>query len=644
MVWAHFPRRCRAPLVLSASFVLMALPALAHEVPQAQFERGYFLQTHERDYVGAAAAFKEVVANADAPEPRRAEARRRLAQCEEEAVASDFARLMPPNALAYVEIDRPGTHVERVLKMLGLVRQPGAPAADPQSKGIPIGEGFFLPDDFSISPALIDELKKLKGLAVAVTSVDQWGKPSGVLVLHPGDLNVLRGEIETAVQFLQPDAPIEGHKTYQLQGEVWITLTSRLVIVSDSREGVAAAVDRLKDAGTESLASLDDFKRCQPARENALLFVYVSGPQTMRAFGSMLHGQEAAVARTALDLDHLETFTASVRTTDNSIQAEARFNLSPGHNNLVYALIQTAPLSGRSLGYVPEGVAAVALLGLNPATDQPEGGAGPARSFAIMDLGREIFGNMEEAALFVMPPEAGGARGGPPIPEIGLVIAAKDAAKSEMVWNQLLSLPALFGAPGAPAAREATIEGQAAKVYAFPDAPPVALVRLGDRVLVAGTQSAVAAAVRADATKQGIRQDASFKPLLDGLEPTTSKAVLLDLARVAQAAGAVVGGGEAEEVRMAASFLEGLKVSAVTEEGPTHFAVRIEATGLPNVPKLVRALAPVMMGHERAARARALRAAEETLRERLQQQQARREALSAPGTSEAPSDPPVATP
>jgi hypothetical protein len=292
------------------------------------------------------------------------------------------------------------------------------------------------------------------------------------------------------------------------------------------------------------------------------------------------------------------------------------------------------------------------LLGLNPAGGQP-GAVGGDPSFAAMDLGREVFGNLEEVALFVLPSEGPGSGAGPPIPEVGLVMAVHDAAKSETLWTQLLSLPALFGLPGAPAPRELTIEGQAARVYAFPEAPPIALVRLGDRVLVAGTQPAVAAAVRADAAKQGIRQDASFQPLLDRLEPTTSKAILLDPARIVQAAaGASPGSGYAEEVRMAASLLRGLKVSAVTEEGPTQFSMRIEATGLPNVPRLIKAMAPVMMEHERAVRdaMRARVRAEQALeaqREALEAQRRRSEpqasaAARADTVSESPSDEPQA--
>jgi hypothetical protein len=147
------------------------------------------------------------------------------------------------------------------------------------------------------------------------------------------------------------------------------------------------------------------------------------------------------------------------------------------------------------------------------------------------------------------------------------------------------------------------------------------VVRLGDRALVAGTQSAVAAAVRAGASGEGIRQDAAFASLLDGLEPTTSKAVLLDAARIAETVAGTAGGHDAEEARIIAALVEGLKVSAVTEEGPTRFGARIEATGLPNVPKLVKTMTPVMMGRASAVRVRVERAARDA-RERAREETA----------------------
>jgi hypothetical protein len=615
MNWSRLAKRL---LLLLAVLPMALLPsaAVAQDASQQEFERGYFLQTHETDAAGAAAAFEKVLSDRDAPAALKAEASVRLAQCREDLATADLAKLMPPDALAYVEITRPGGHVEQLLRMVGLVRTPNAPPADGRAKGTPLPEGLFLPEDFTISPSLIAELKKLKGAAVALTSIDpQREQVSGVAVLHPGSDDFLRGLLETAVQLLEPDDPIEGYRTYRFQGQAWITTTSSLVIVANSRQEVAAAVARLKDPGAESLASKEQFKRCRADCGNTVLFAYADGQRMMERFGSQLSGKEGAIARAVLDLEHWESFTAAIGTTQKGVQVEARLNLAPGHRNLAYGLIQTAPLSKRSLDYVPQETAAVVLLGLNPPADPAGGGKNSAagegaRALTAMDIGREIFGNIEEIALFVLPRESGAAAG-PAVPEVGLVIAVKDPAKSEAVWNQLLALPAMVGAPGVAAPREITIQGQGGKVYTFPDSPPIVMVQLDGHALAAGTEAAVTAAVKAGAAKSSIRTDASLGALVESLGPTASKAILLDAGRTVQTVASCQTAGrnpaamqrQAQQLMMIGTLLEGLKLSAVTEEGPTQLIVRVEATGLPNVPAIIKTVAAAQQHGRQQARA-----------------------------------------
>ncbi len=600
----------RLPLLLGALAVAalsasaLAAGAVAEEASEVEFQRGYFLQTHDADCEGAAAAFEKVAADANAAAAMRCEATVRLAQCREDLAAADFARLMPPEALAYVEITHPGRHVAQLLQMLGLTRDGYAPSVASKSKGTPLVEGLlYFPDDFSISPAWIAELDKLNGVAVAITSVDmQRGKPSGVAIIHPGDVNPLRGELESLVQLLEPDEPIDGYRTYQVQGQAWLAVTARMIIASDTREGVAATIGRMKNPEAANLAGREDFQRSRSAEQNTLMFLYASGPQLLEQFGSHLAGREAAIARAVLDLDHLESLTAMVGTTENGIQARGSLNLQPGHNNLAYGLIRTAPLSKRSLEYVPSGIAGLALWGLNPAGAPVEREAGEQlEPLSAMDLGREVFANVEEIALFALPAERAPSAG-PPIPEIGLIIAAKDPAKSEMLWNQLLSLPVMFGLRGAASPQQITIAGHQGNLYSLPDAPPIAVVRLGD-ALIAGTQPAVAAAVEAGSQDGGsICADAAFQPLLERLGTDTSKAVLIDTARVVRAVAAAADGRQAPQaILMASAVLKDLKISAVTEEGPTRFAIRAEAAGLPNVPALIKGLLAGQMQHGRAA-------------------------------------------
>jgi hypothetical protein len=572
-----------APIALAQGQQQAVAPAsrsFAGQATRAQFERGYYFQKHEGNLAEAAAAFEQVAADGTAPATLRAEAKTRLAECREDLVSADLARLMSPDALAYVEFNHPGEHVTRLLKMLGLVRAAEVEAG--KTGGSALGNGLFLPDDFTISPALVAELKKMGGVAAMLSGLDQHGQPDGLIVLHPGSSDLLRGLLETAIQVLEPAEPIEGFKTYRDPSNGWITVTARLFLIARSREQLTAAVARLHDPQAESLGSRQDFQAWRQDRQRALLFSYVNGRQLVLQFGPKLRGQDARIANTVLDLEHFDSIVAMLGTDDDGVSLRTQITLKPGHHNLAYAMIRTAPLSRRSLAAVPPGAAAVAMIGLNPPSADAD--HGPSNSTAsVMDIGREVFANIEEITLFALPSAGAGAKR--PTPEIGLVFAVKDAAKSEALWNQLLVLPTLLGAPGVQAVREVTIEGQGGRVYQFPNAPPVVVVRTAANDLVVGTEGAVAESLKALAAKNAIRSDASFAALLDRLTPSSSKALLLDAGRAVQMATAM-SGEDNREMIMAGMLLKDLKVSLVTDETPTQFGFTVQATGLPNVPAI----------------------------------------------------------
>ena len=250
---------------------LLARPVTAEDKPsaaQTRFQRAYYLETHEHDLAAAAIAYEHVLADPTTPAPLAAEAKTRLARVREDLAVVDFAHLMPADVMGYAELSEPGKHVARILKMMGLIAPPGErePSKEPP---IPLGEGLFLPADFTVSPALAAELEKIRGAAAGITAIDDRGRPSGLLVIHPGDCDLLRGAIETGVQLLEPGEAIEGFKTYRIRDLGWVTLTARLVLVSDSREGLTAALGRLatpKPTAWPRIRASSVFASRQPGR------------------------------------------------------------------------------------------------------------------------------------------------------------------------------------------------------------------------------------------------------------------------------------------------------------------------------------------------------------------------------------------
>lgn len=571
--------------IVAAMCWLAAGQAWSQETAQSQFERGYFLQSHAGDLKAAAEQYQHVTSDESAPEALRNEAKQRLAACQEDLAASDLARLMPADALAYVELANPGEHVANLVGMLGLAGTQNPSATSSTPSVTQIERGLYFPDDFTVSPHLVAEIKKIKGVAVSVTSVNQRGEPDGVAIVHPGDSGLIRGLLETGVQMLKPEAPVAGFRTYRVEdADVLITVTNRLFVASRQREQLEAAVARLQNSDGPSLATEAHFQQAQEERKGALLFAFVDGPRALKAFGPMMRGQEAAIARALLDLEHLHSVSAVVRTTKSAVEAQVTVDLADGHRNVLYSLLRTAPLTRRSLEHVPAGAAGIAIIGLNrPGAAQSDTAEASQQYVSLMDVGREIFSNIEEIGVFVMPTSAGDE-----IPDFGVVLAVKNPERSEKLWNQLLSLPAMVAPSEMPAPTEIEIDGQRGQQYQFPDMPPIAVVKSADAAIVGGTRAAVEASVRAKGTGTTITSDEGFKSLLGALTDESSKAVLVHVGRAVATAGAMAHGREAEELKQIGAMVNEMRVLVVTDEAPTQFKLRAAASGLPNVPAVVK--------------------------------------------------------
>jgi hypothetical protein len=248
--------------------------------------------------------------------------------------------------------------------------------------------------------------------------------------------------------------------------------------------------------------------------------------------------------------------------------------------------VQTAPISRQSLQHVPAASAAVVLLGLNPPELMTSRDRIVSPTVSLMDLGREVFGNIVEASLFVLPANAS-QPGALPIPDVGVVLAVRQPEKSEALWNQLLTLPVLFGAPGASAPRDITIEGHAAKEFTFSNAPSIVLAPLEGHAVLAGTPGAVAAALATGNSGKSLTSDAAAGTFLRALTPHSSKAIFVHGGRVLDVAVAA-NPGMAQQIGPARCLVDSLTATLVMDEQPNALCIRAAVNGLPHVPKIVK--------------------------------------------------------
>jgi hypothetical protein len=592
-------------LTWSLAFVMAvaAGPLRTIAADESAYYKACYLQSDQRDFAAAATLFEQTAGDSAVPAEIRKAATQRLAECREELAAADLAALMPAESIAYVQFANIGSQVKTLLQSLGL-------AGDGEANGnagqrIPLEEGLSFPVDFALSPALVREISKLGGVAASLTGFGAHGMPQGVVVIHVGDSDLVSGLVETGMQVVTPNESIEGYTTYRIPAdrdvELWMAQTERLLVLSPSREQIAAVVGRLRGQGAagESLKDAASFRTVADAREDSLLFAWAdsqrAAPLVYAAMAQEMNPQEMMAVSAVLNLPQIECATFALGATEGGARAEAALRFKPGHQHLVYSLLRTAPIGVDALRHVPGDAAVVAAIGLNPPTTggaKSDASAAPPQ-IALMDLGREFFANVRSATVFA-------ASGSAPVPEFGVVVFAQDAGKSRELWTQLLGLPARLGFAPPEASGDVDIAGRKATRYAYPGAPPIFVSQASEDALVIGTAGAVETSLAA--ADAGDAKGAT--KLLAHANSSTSKAVFLQFGSLARFAARHAHGQEAGHMAAVAPLLDDTTASLTIDEDPNELRVRLEVADVPHVADVLRTVGETA-GHARNLQATA---------------------------------------
>jgi len=579
---------------------LTALPAAVRaEGVEDSFYKAYYLEHRTGDYAGAADLYGKVADNRGVEAWIRDEARARLAACREELATTDFARLMPPQTLAYFELNRPGEQIARLLDQLGLLAEPG---------------GLTSPDGqrVAISPELLKEVLGLRGAAIAVTGVNMSKQqPAGVAVFHPGNMDVIRGLIETGLPIGgEPVEPIEGFPTYCVEGKVYVTITSKLVVVSGQRSLIQGVVRRLKGEDRPCLADDETMSRVITDRgDDALVFFFVNAKRVMPIVSGLMgmgaaKSPELAMANAVLDLNSMESIAGHLGISDEGIGLDVSLRLAEGHRNLVYNFFRMPGITKDTFKYIPEGAAAFLAASLNEPTysmgETWKGNDEEPPVVTAMDFGREIFGNIVSFTVFVLPPEGTPAGGKWPIPDAALVITVNDPSKSEALWTQMLGLASMATGKAPMEGTSLDVGGTRVRSYSMPEGVTIYLAMIDHEMIMATSQGAVARSIEAKQTGQSIFNDPKFAPVRRRIGKDTTKVVFAHPNRCAQIAKMYMGLGEIAEMEPWINTMEDTVVSTVFEHSDQEFHFSALVGGIPDVGELVSAL--IMEEKHRAER------------------------------------------
>lgn len=605
-------KRFVAPLCFLLTLAIAASPALAAAADtQSDLYRAYFLEHERGEYAQAKKLYDQALRSESGGDVGRA-AKAGSGRCRDQLAARNFAQLMPPDALAYVEFNRPGEVCEKLAEMLGLTGKSIAevlaqrPSADSSTM-------VHIPSEITISPALFNHIASFGGLAVALTDFDphETRPPSGVLVIHHGDTDLLRGLLETAFQFSPTAEKIKGMATFGIQvpelGRITGVLTESLLIVGTGRDLVEGVVDRLTGSGAPSLASRKDLADAISPHEGGTLFGYVDLQGMIKVAKSTLGDDENArrqfaIANVMADLDNLRWATFSMGIDDGSIGARLAVRYAENHHSIVYNLMRLPPMSRQCLRNVPPNAAAFFGIGLNPALAQAAANAAGAKAsddaaVTGFDIPRELFGNIREICAFVIPGKMSkpAGPGGPDfIPNVGILLAANDVSKSGAVWGQMLAIPGLVAGENPAEPKRTKIGSTPVTVYTLPEIGKVYVAEVDHCLAIGLTRSALKATLRAHNKKKSILDDELMGKIIAGMPADSSIMWAANVGRLAEVAAGTGDAGVAMIARQAAELCGNMVAWFGLGQSPNQLTIEGALTGLPDLNKALKKFGPML--------------------------------------------------
>jgi len=567
-------------VTLASSTALAAKQSTA----EGKFYEAYYLETESGDIARAVTLYEEVVDTKGVDRALRNQAAQRLAGCREDLFASDFRRLMPPDTFGYLEIKEPNQKIKSLLRQLGVLSE--------------VGEPRDLSRRVAVSPALIDALLGMRGVAIGINGIDpQKEEPMGVAVFHPGNLDLVRGLIETSIPIGgRPAEMIEGYPAWSMEGEALITFTRRLVIVSPESEEIAGVIRRLEGRDRDSLATREAVPALPADTSDALMSFFVDAKPIMKMFQPMMahaasHDPEAAMMMSMLDLKSLQSLSGQVAIGDEGIGFEIELRLDEGHQNLVFNFLRTPTLAPSTLAAVPSGAAAFGVWAINPADSEykPSTSGRSQQVVTALDIGRELFANIVGVAVFALPPTGDVETSGPPMPDLAAAIEVHDASQSQALWSQLLGIAGM--ASGAPtlAGEAYTLGDVTVQQYTIDDCT-LSLATFEKHVLVASTRDAMAQALNALRAGKSVTNDVAFASRIRQLSPETTRAVFVHPGRCLKMAERFMPPGERVEAQRFAGLLTETVVSMVNEHGHDRLRMSFQASGIPKIDGLLNEL------------------------------------------------------
>lgn len=518
---------------------------------------------------------------------------------------ADPASLMPPETLFYAEIGSPGKQIETILNMLK-----DTPLENPfaalggnntgwQGSGPPATIIAGL-----LNPGMMAEFKKIQGVGIGITGIPEENEPPALVVLFPGKSDALKGLLQMALTMAgKPMESIEGMQTVALPEGGCAAYDDSVVILATQKAYVAGqlawSVKQYKGATNEpTLASSNKSftKVTKKARQENLLTVWIDTDNVFAGLKKILPEgelpEQVRMANGIVNFDSIDDIMTFLSLEENGIAVETNVAFKDGQTSLAYNMIRTPNLSKTGFQAIPSGVIGLISFTL--------GGAGSAQAQMLsqkiqeatgLDIGGDIFSNIEQVSLFIMPPDSTAVRTNTDIPpiatSIGLAIKNRDPEQTRQILAKLLAVANLLPSESTAGPTEPVngryeiqlVEGQKLHCYMNNDSKTT-VVSLGPAL--------IESSVSATKNGQSVLDAGPLQEPLSKISPNTSKLFLFNLGGMMRTAN--VNSDAPDEVHQIldklATSTDATCLQLRTDEKPDNLNIRADIIGIPPVNEL----------------------------------------------------------
>jgi len=641
----------RATIPFLAAVLLLALSAsTVHAKSAAELLReGLYAEEVEGNLDTAIGIYQQILADTTAPKNLVAQALYRQGMCymkkKEEAKARDVfgrlvndypdqtevvekarpvleglgnadpASLMPPETIVYVEIGSPGQQVATILSMLkgtplenpfNIIGMKDGPQSSGGQKAETGNKNPIQMLNALLNPSMLAELEKIRGIGIGVQDIGQKA-PSALIVLYPGKSDALKGLLQMALTGLSNSSgQLEGMTSFTFGDGAAAAFDETVVILASpspkAKDLLQWSVRQYKGrAHQPSLASGNRSfaKISRQARQQNALTVWLNVDETYARLTKILPAdqmpQQLRTADGVLNLKDIDNVIATLSLRETGLALEANIDFKAGYQSLAYSLIHTPSLNKAALRAVPADAVALLSFTLGAAgTPQAQAASDQIRNATGLDLGAEIFGNVDQVSLFIVPPRESVLPQGPKVPPIarsvGVAITSREPEKTQKLLMTLLQMSnQLAGEAQQPPTGTGRYEVALAngmKLFGYANEANKTLVLSLNSQLV--DQSVTA--TRQDTT---VLSGGSLQDALATLSPTTSKLVVINVGAALQIAEQNSQFSSDEEAQQAKKSINELikasqktTIRLLTNEAADSFGIRLSISDLPPIKQL----------------------------------------------------------